>query len=257
VQDRLAAVGRLSAAIAHEVRNPLTSIAGCASLLAEMPDLNDEHRRLLQIVTRESERLNGIITDFLAYSRTKKYTFANVDLIPLLEDTLTLLEQRLQSQNTGIRIERHYSVNQAVALVDGDRVKQVFWNFCENAVRAMRQGGTLTVGIEEFGTDWQFTFADTGQGMSPQTVEKIFEPFQSQFEGGTGLGLAIVYQIVQAHEGKVWARSKLGHGCTFVLRLRRAGEERAPQVQPNALSQAAGEGSGALRQQLIGESAHA
>ena len=89
VQDRLAAVGRLSAAIAHEVRNPLTSIAGCASLLAEMPDLNDEHRRLLQIVTRESERLNGIITDFLAYSRTKKYTFANVDLIPLLEDTLT------------------------------------------------------------------------------------------------------------------------------------------------------------------------
>jgi K+-sensing histidine kinase KdpD len=93
--------------------------------------------------------------------------------------------------------------------------------------------------------------------MSPQTVEKIFEPFQSQFEGGTGLGLAIVYQIVQAHEGKVWARSKLGHGCTFVLRLRRAGEERAPQVQPNALSQAAGEGSGALRQQLIGESAHA
>jgi two-component system sensor histidine kinase PilS (NtrC family) len=257
VQDRLAAVGRLSAAIAHEVRNPLTSIAGCASLLAEMPDLNEEHRRLLQIVTRESERLNGIITDFLAYSRTKKYTFANVDLIPLLEDTLTLLEQRLQSQNTGIRIERRYSVNHAVALVDGDRVKQVFWNFCENAVRAMRQGGTLTVGIEEFGTDWQFTFADTGQGMSPQIVEKIFEPFQSQFEGGTGLGLAIVYQIVQAHEGKVWARSKLGHGCTFVLRLRRAGEERAPQVQPNALAQAAGEGSSALRQQLIGESAHA
>ena len=258
VQDRLAAVGRLSAAIAHEVRNPLTSIAGCASLLAEMPDLNEEHRRLLQIVTRESERLNGIITDFLAYSRTKKYTFANADLIPLLEDTLTLLEHRLQSENTGIRIERRYSVNQAIALVDGDRLKQVFWNFCENAVRAMRQGGTLTVGIEEFGTDWQFTFADTGQGMSPQTVEKIFEPFQSQFEGGTGLGLAIVYQIVQAHEGKVWARSKLGHGCTFVLRLRRAGEERAPQVQPNALAQAAGaEGSSASRQQLIGESAHA
>jgi len=258
MQDRLAAVGRLSAAIAHEVRNPLTSIAGCASLLAEMPDLNEEHRRLLQIVTRESERLNGIITDFLAYSRTKKYTFENVDLIPLLEDTLTLLEQRLQSQNAGIRIERRYSVRKAVALVDGDRLKQVFWNFCENAVRAMKQGGTLTVGIEEFGKDWQFTFADTGQGMSPQIVEKIFEPFQSQFEGGTGLGLAIVYQIVQAHEGKVWARSKLGQGCTFVLRLRRTGEERAPELQANALAQAAGgNGSGPLRQQLIGESAHA
>ena len=101
-------------------------------------------------------------------------------------------------------------------------MKQVFWNFCENAVRAMPKGGTLTVGIEELGDEWQFSFADTGSGMSPQMVEKIFEPFQSQFEGGTGLGLAIVYQIVQAHEGKVWVRSKQGQGCTFVLRLRKA-----------------------------------
>jgi signal transduction histidine kinase len=107
-------------------------------------------------------------------------------------------------------------------------MKQVFWNFCENAVRAMPTGGTLTVGVEELGTDWQITFADTGPGMSPQMVEKVFEPFQSQFEGGTGLGLAIVYQIVQAHEGKVWVRSKQGQGCTFVLRLRRATEEDAP-----------------------------
>ena len=249
VQDRLAAVGRLSAAIAHEVRNPLTSIAGCASLLAEMPDLNEEHRRLLQIVTRESERLNGIITDFLAYSRTKKYTFADVDLIPLLEDTLTLLEQRFEAQNTSIQIERRYAVDKAIALADGDRVKQVFWNFCENAVRAMsKQGGKLTVGIEEAEAEWQFTFADTGPGMSSQMVEKIFEPFQSQFEGGTGLGLAIVYQIVQAHEGKVWARSKPGQGCTFVLRLKRAVEAGVPQEPPKAMAHAAGAAGGAVRE---------
>src|SRR5207253_2942717 len=109
MQDRLAAVGRLSAAIAHEVRNPLTSIAGSASLLSEMPDLSDDHRRLLQIVTRESERLNSIITDFLAYSRNKQYKFADVDLIPLLEDTLILLEHRMAAQTTGIKIERRYS----------------------------------------------------------------------------------------------------------------------------------------------------
>jgi len=227
MQDRLAAVGRLSAAIAHEIRNPLTSIAGSASLLSEMVDLKDEHRRLLQIVTRESERLNGIITDFLAYSRNKKYEFANVDLVPLLEDTLTLLGHRLEAQETGITIERRYAAEKAFAVADGDRMKQVFWNFCENAVRAMKTGGTLTVGVEELGADWQITFADTGPGMSQQMVEKVFEPFQSQFEGGTGLGLAIVYQIVQAHEGKVWVRSNLGQGCTFVLRLRRAAEEGA------------------------------
>jgi two-component system sensor histidine kinase PilS (NtrC family) len=252
MQDRMAAVGRLSAAIAHEVRNPLTSIAGSASLLAEMPDLSDEHRRLLQIVTRESERLNDIITDFLAYSRTKQYHFAHVNMVPLLEDTLTLLGHRLQAQNTGINIERRYATKEVYALVDGDRMKQVFWNFCENAVRAMKKGGTLTVSIEQSGDDWQFGFADTGQGMSPQMVEKVFEPFQSQFEGGTGLGLAIVYQIVQAHEGKVFVRSKQGQGCTFILRIRRAAKEGDAVSGENlhALKKSAPE-------RLIGEGAHA
>jgi signal transduction histidine kinase len=103
----------------------------------------------------------------------------------------------------------------------------VFWNFCENAVRAMRGGGTLTVTLDALGEDWQVGFTDTGAGMTPQQIEKIFEPFQSNFEGGTGLGLAIVYQIVQAHEGKVWARSKPGQGTTFVLKLRRLDAERA------------------------------
>ena len=221
MQDRLAAVGRLAAAIAHEIRNPLTSIAGSVSMLSEVSNLSDEHRQLLQIVTRESERLNGIITDFLAYSRGKQYKFAKVDLLPLLEDTLTLLQHRLVAQSTGIRIERRYAVREAFALADGDRIKQVFWNFCENAVRAMRDGGTLSISVEAVGEDWQINFADTGPGMNPQLIEKVFEPFQSNFEGGTGLGLAIVYQIVQAHEGKVWARSKLGQGSVFVLRLRR------------------------------------
>jgi two-component system, NtrC family, sensor histidine kinase PilS len=249
MQDRLAAVGRLSAAIAHEVRNPLTSIAGSASLLSEMPDLSDEHRRLLQIVTRESERLNNIITDFLAYSRNKQYKFANVDLIPLLEDTLTLLEHRMQAQNTGINIKRSYSAQKTQVLADGDRMKQVFWNFCENAVRAMKKGGTLTVSIEEMEHEWQLSFADTGPGMSPQMVEKIFEPFQSQFEGGTGLGLAIVYQIVQAHEGKVFVRSKPQQGCTFVLRLRKAAAA--------AVAVPASQGADTAPLGLIGRGAHA
>ena len=243
IQDRLAAVGRLAAAIAHEIRNPLTSIAGSVSMLSGIADLSDEHRQLLQIVMRESERLNGIITDFLAYSRGKQYQFSNVDLLPLLEDTLTLLDHRLVAQNTGIRIERAYGVPHAFTMADGDKIKQVFWNFCENAVRAMQSGGVLKVSLEQVGDDWQINFADTGPGMSRQLVEKIFEPFQSQFEGGTGLGLAIVYQIVQAHEGKVWARSKLGEGSVFVLRLRRAAvleklETVQPAVVPQILSEA-------------------
>ena len=113
----------------------------------------------------------------------------------------------------------------------------------------MKQGGTLTIGIEDLGNDWQFSFADTGPGMSPQMVEKVFEPFQSQFEGGTGLGLAIVYQIVQAHEGKVWVRSKLGQGCTFVLRVRKAAEESIAAQSPQI--------AGALPESSKAEGAHA
>src|SRR5579864_8354355 len=224
MQDRLAAVGRLAAAIAHEIRNPLTSIAGSVSMLSGVPEMSEDHRRLLDIVTRESQRLNSIITDFLAYSRTKQYHLDKVDLIQLVEDTLTLMDHRMTAENTGITIQRRFPVGQAWTMADGDKIKQVFWNFCENAVRAMTgvQGeGRLTVTDESLGEDWQVGFTDTGPGMSPQQIEKIFEPFQSNFEGGTGLGLAIVYQIVQAHGGKVWARSKPGQATTFVLRLHR------------------------------------
>jgi two-component system sensor histidine kinase PilS (NtrC family) len=234
MQDRLAAVGRLAAAIAHEIRNPLTSIAGSVSMLSGVPEMNEEHRRLLDIVTRESKRLNSIITDFLNYSRTKQYHFDKVDLIRLVEDTLTLMDHRMTAENTGITIQRRFAVREAYAIADGDKIKQVFWNFCENAVRAMKGGGSLTVTLESLGDDWQVGFTDTGAGMSPQQIEKIFEPFQSNFEGGTGLGLAIVYQIVQAHEGKVWARSKPGQGTTFVLRLRRLDAERAASTSENA-----------------------
>jgi two-component system, NtrC family, sensor histidine kinase PilS len=226
MQDRLAAVGRLAAAIAHEIRNPLTSIAGSVSMLSGIPEMSEEHRHLLEIVTRESQRLNGIITDFLAYSRGKQYHFDRADLVRLLEDTLTLMRHRMTAENTAISIESRFAVPEAWVLADGDKIKQVFWNFAENAVRAMRNGGTLLVGIERLGDDWQVSFADTGTGMTPQQTEKIFEPFQSNFEGGTGLGLAVVYQIVQAHEGKVWARSKPGQGTTFILRLRRLDAER-------------------------------
>jgi two-component system sensor histidine kinase PilS (NtrC family) len=222
MQDRLAAVGRLAAAIAHEIRNPLTSIAGSVSMLSDAPALNAEERHLLQIVIRESDRLNNIITDFLAYSRGKQYRFERVNLVPLLEDTLTLLEHRLAAESGGITLARNFAESEAWVLADGDKLKQVFWNFSENAVRAMKdKGGSLIVTLTERGGDWEMSFADTGPGINSQQTEKIFEPFQSNFEGGTGLGLAIVYQIVQAHEGKVWARSEVGKGTSFVLRLRR------------------------------------
>ena len=195
-------------------------------LLLDEPTGALDEKATSQVETVLRERLaDGIAIVMVTHSPEQAARLGH--LVHLVEDTLTLMQHRMTAEKTGISIERRFSVRQAWAIADGDKIKQVFWNFCENAVRAMKGGGTLTVSLESLGDDWQVGFADTGTGMTPQQTEKIFEPFQSNFEGGTGLGLAIVYQIVQAHEGKVWARSKQGQGTTFVLRLRRLDAERA------------------------------
>jgi len=250
MRDRLSAVGRMAAGIAHEIRNPLSSIAGSVKVLSSISALNDEQRTLVQIVTRESERLNRIVSDFLVYSREKNYKFRAQDLVSLLNDTLTLLENHpliVSPGKTGskkISLVRQYATADAFATVDGDRLKQVFWNLCENAVRAMPEGGVLTVSLTGKEQTWAICFSDTGSGMDAQLLEKIFEPFQSRFEGGTGLGLAIVYQIVQAHEAQISVSSAPGKGSEFRLEFSRATREdvlHGPAVEkPRAVLAKAG-----------------
>ncbi|MBZ5490593.1 MAG: hypothetical protein LAO76_06650 [Acidobacteriia bacterium] len=229
-RDRLAAVGRLAAGIAHEIRNPLASIAGSINVLAEVTPFNEEQKTLVNIITRESTRLNAIISDFLVYSREKSFKFSRMDLIPLIEDALVLLANR--SQTKDLTIVRDYAVPDAFAAVDADRIKQVLWNLLENAVRAMQGKGTITVSVRESGDFLRIGIRDTGPGIAPNLTEKIFEPFQSQFEGGTGLGLAIVYQIVQAHGARIFAQSTLGSGAEFILEILHA---RAASVEPEEM----------------------
>ena len=217
-QDQLAAIGRMAASIAHEIRNPLAAMRGSIQMLRHEMQAEPAQAELMEIILRESDRLNRIITDFLNYARPRSASHARVDIGELLHQTFTLLRYSPE-------ISDHQSVEEEVidgpltADADAEQLQQVFWNLARNALQSMPEGGTLRAQVSRKSKDrLSITFLDTGRGMSPAQVEHLFEPFSST-TGGTGLGLSIVYQIIREHGGTINIRSREGQGTTITIEL--------------------------------------
>jgi signal transduction histidine kinase len=226
--ERLAAVGRISAQITHEVRNPLNAIGLNAELLAEeleaLPGAAPEARALCAAISREVDRLNALTEEYLRFARAPRTPAGRHDPGELLGNLLDFLAPELAAA----RIEVRREFQPGVPAIRGDeaRLRAVLLNLVRNAREAMTSGGTLTVAARGAGGGVELEVRDTGAGISSEALPRLFDPFYSTKERGTGLGLAFVQEVVQEHGGTVRCDGAPGRGATFTIRLPAAPDER-------------------------------
>ena len=218
LKDRMAAVGELSAGIAHEIRNPLAAIAGSVQVLKASKSLSTQEQRLMSIVLKESERLNKSISDFLRFVRPQEKRAVEFDVAASLAETLDLLSNSPELHERH-NIEREIVPPSFHLIGDADQIRQVFWNLARNAVQAMPHGGELKVRTVIDDGQYNILFIDSGRGMTEADLQRLFQPFRTNFPSGTGLGMAISYRIVQEHGGKIEVDSAQGEGTTIRVAL--------------------------------------
>jgi two-component system sensor histidine kinase PilS (NtrC family) len=222
LQQRLAAVGEMAAGIAHEIRNPLASMSGSIQVLRQELPLSEDQAQLMDIVLRESERLNDTIRSFLAYARPQKFAVAHLDLGKVVSDAATLLRNSSEARDThkvDVRVPPHPVWYEA----DENQIRQIVWNIATNGLRAMPQGGRLLLSVEtDHATSQEevvLSVEDEGRGIPADELDSIFQPYHGSFERGTGLGLAIVHRIVTDYGGVIQVSSTVGIGTTVRVRL--------------------------------------
>jgi len=212
----LATIGELSANMAHEIRNPLASLKGAVEMLREGRLSKNHSDRLMDIAINEMDRLNKIITDFLMYSRPSPPEYTSFDLHELLGETLDMI--RMRYSDKGISIKGDFTGDLPIT-GDPQKLRQVFLNLANNAIESMTDGGELIVSTFANNDKVRITFKDSGIGIPPEIMEKIFFPFFTTKEEGTGLGLSIVYRIMEEHGGNIRVYSKPQEGTVFELEL--------------------------------------
>ncbi|MFQ5719466.1 MAG: nitrogen regulation protein NR(II) [Acidobacteriota bacterium] len=219
-RERMSAVGEMAAGMAHELRNPLASVSGSVQVLkGSLPEDGSGSRELLDIIRRESLRLDQVLKDFLDFARPRPFEPRQTDLVALVKELARLLENSRECRPDH-RIVLTFGAPVLECEVDVNRMKQVFWNLARNALHAMSEGGCLTIGASPGAPDQAvLTFSDTGRGMTGVEVREFFRPFRSGTDGGTGLGTAIVYRIIEEHHGQVDVNSAPGAGTCVTIRV--------------------------------------
>lgn len=221
--EKLAAVGQMAATVAHEIRNPLSSLKGFAQLFREKFEPGSAEAGYASLMVREVDRLNRTITDLLFFSRPLQLSRRKVEVDGVLKETLRLLHRDFEAR--GQRVERRGEEG-IILGADPDQIAQVFLNILLNAHQAAGDAGEITVRIATVEEGWcRISFADNGPGMTPAEIARAFDPFYTTREKGSGLGLAIVRKIVELHDGKVSIDSSSGKGTTVVVDLPIAGSE--------------------------------
>ncbi|GJL78762.1 MAG: PAS domain-containing sensor histidine kinase [Nitrospinaceae bacterium] len=239
--EQLAAVGRFSAGLAHEIRNPLASLSGSIQMLSKGLQLENTHRRLMEIVIKETDRLNGILTDFLNYSHPRKNRQTLVDLTQLIQDVILLIKNSKEF-SPAHHIEIAPGAGHLVISADEQELKQLVWNLCINGLQSMSSGGTLKLGLSKvasfqtrtFQSDkrgFVFTIEDEGCGIAADQLKKIFDPFHTTKDNGVGLGLATVYRIVQQMGGTLDVASQEGKGTRFSVFLPRGAADAGKNLE--------------------------
>ena len=217
---KMAAIGELAANIAHEVNNPLTSVLGYTTHLMKTLDLPESSKKILRMMEQETLRVRKIIRNLLDFSRHKNSWMHPTDILQPLRETVAFVQGAAQSSM--VKIHEEYNGSPVIVNMDPNEMKQVFINIINNALQAMPQGGDLWIRLHPVGEyEAMIEFADTGVGISPENLQKIFEPFFSTKEDrdGTGLGLSISYRIIQHHGGRIDAESEPGKGTIFRIVL--------------------------------------
>jgi two-component system sensor histidine kinase PilS (NtrC family) len=221
VQQRLAAVGEMAAGIAHEIRNPLASMSGSIQILRQELPLTDEQGQLMDIVIRESERLNETIRSFLAYAKPQRQAMRHMDVRQVLTDTARLL-QNSSERADGHRIAVDVPHDAVQFQADEGQIRQIVWNLATNGLRAMPGGGTLTLAVTpptEEAPHVVISVADEGVGIAAEELDGIFQPFRGGFDRGSGLGLSIVHRIVTDYSGEVRVSSTKDAGTTVQVKF--------------------------------------